>query len=296
LSTLSFRLAHLSDAHIGPLPQPLRRELIGKRLTGYLNWQRRDKLHSMELLGQLVADIHAHKPNHIAMTGDILNIGLPAEFPLARSWLETLGHHDDVSFVPGNHDAYVRSTLTHLSRTFAPWTSNDADGKSTYPYLRIREGVALIGLSSGVPTPPFIASGKLGTAQIAACEVLLKQCGAEGLTRVIMIHHPPMLEGSRPGRSLVDARAFEAMILRSGAELILHGHNHKMQITHIAGRDGPVPIAGVASASAMGGTRGHRAAWLMFELNGKHITAHARGLMPGTSHIGDLGPVSLSPR
>lgn len=292
---MSFRLIHLSDAHIGPLPQPLRRELIGKRLTGYINWKRgRDRFHSMELLGRIVADIHAHKPDHIAMTGDILNIGLPAEFPLARAWLETLGHHENVSFVPGNHDAYMRSTLTHLSRTFAPWTTSDADGKSGYPYLRIRGDVALIGLSSGVPTPPFIASGKLGQPQINAAEKLLQHAGAQGLMRVVMIHHPPMLEGAKPGRSLVDARAFEVIIARVGAELILHGHNHKMQVTQIAGPHGPVPISGVASASASGGTRGHRAAYLIFDINSKKITARARGLLPETMEIGDLGPVALA--
>ncbi len=63
--------------------------------------------------------------------------------------------------MPGNHDAYVRAALPYLAATFAPWTKGDA-GESTFPYLRVREGVALIGLSSAVPTPPLIASGRLG--------------------------------------------------------------------------------------------------------------------------------------
>ena len=29
-----FRLAHLSDPHVGPLPRPRLRELVGKRVTG----------------------------------------------------------------------------------------------------------------------------------------------------------------------------------------------------------------------------------------------------------------------
>ena len=41
----------------------------------------------MDVLAKLVDDIHAQKPDHVAMTGDILNIGLPAEFQLARAWL-----------------------------------------------------------------------------------------------------------------------------------------------------------------------------------------------------------------
>ena len=121
---MSFLLAHLSDAHIGPLPKPRARELLGKRLTGYINWNRRGRLHDMAVLARLVADMQAQSPEHIAMTGDILNIGLTAEFPFAREWLEGLGPTHDVSFVPGNHDAYTRSSARHVSATFAPWVSD----------------------------------------------------------------------------------------------------------------------------------------------------------------------------
>ena len=122
---MHFRLAHLSDAHIGPLPPAHPRELLGKRLTGYLNWTRgRSHLHDMAVLARLVTDMRAQQPDHIAMTGDILNLGLPAEFPLARDWLKTLGESHDVSFTPGNHDAYTKAIMPVLARTFAPWTSD----------------------------------------------------------------------------------------------------------------------------------------------------------------------------
>jgi len=124
LARVKFLLAHLSDPHVGPLPRPRRHELIGKRVTGYLNWTRsRSRIHDMTVLEQIVTDMKAHHPSHVAMTGDIANLGLPAEFQLARNWLETLGAPEDVSFVPGNHDAYVRGSLPHLARTFAPWTT-----------------------------------------------------------------------------------------------------------------------------------------------------------------------------
>ncbi len=38
-----FYLAHISDIHLSPLPQPSLFELFGKRLTGYLNWQKKRK-------------------------------------------------------------------------------------------------------------------------------------------------------------------------------------------------------------------------------------------------------------
>ena len=271
---------------------------MNKRLTGYLNWTRaRAHIHDMGVLAGIVADIKAHAPSHVAMTGDILNIGLPAEFPLARTWLETLGAPDNVSFVPGNHDAYVRGSLPDLVQTFAPWTTGDATTSAGYPYLRVRGDIALIGLSSGVPTPPFIASGRLGERQRNACEAVLAETARRGLIRVVMLHHPPTRTGATFGRGLRDALAFEALIGRVGAELIIHGHNHRLSVAHIPGSDKRVPVVGVASASALHGTPDHRAGYNLFRIDGDRsayrIEGRVRGILPGTIEIGDLGPIGL---
>ncbi|MCI0600396.1 MAG: metallophosphoesterase [Beijerinckiaceae bacterium] len=295
---VKFLLAHLSDPHVGPLPRPRRRELLGKRATGYLNWTRsRSRIHDMAVLQQIVADMKAHHPSHIAVTGDVSNIGLPAEFQIARAWLETLGPPECVSFVPGNHDAYVRGSLPDLAWTFAPWTKGDGSAGIGFPYLRIRGGVALIGLSSGVPTPLFVASGFLGRRQLSAAEQLLLQTRRLGLVRVVLLHHPPQISASNLGRGLVDAHGFAAMIRGAGAELILHGHNHKLCLTRIEGPGGLVPIVGVPSASVARGNHHQRAGYHLFEVTGSgascKITGRARGLLPGTSVVGDLGPLVL---
>jgi 3',5'-cyclic AMP phosphodiesterase CpdA len=294
---LSLLLAHLSDAHIGPLPRPQKRELLGKRVTGYLNWTRgRHLVHDMDALRRLVADLKSQHPGHVAMTGDILNIGLKAEFPPARSWLETLGGPQDVSFVPGNHDAYVHSALPYLATTFAPWTTGDC-GLAAFPYLRVREGVALIGLSSAVPTAPLIASGRIGPAQLAAAADLLNQAARDGLIRVVLIHHPPNPGGAKFGRGLSDAESFAALIRRLGAELVLHGHNHRLSVRHLPGPVRQVPIIGVASASAVHGTAEHRASYNLFRIEGSpknpQIRGRVRGLMPGGREIGELRPIAL---
>lgn len=294
---MSFTLAHLSDAHLGPLPRPRRRELLGKRLTGYLNWTRgREHVHDMDMLAALVADMKAQNPDHVAVTGDILNIGLRAEFPLARQWLEALGSTTDVSFVPGNHDAYVKGTMPDLAATFAPWTKNDR-GEAGYPYLRLRGNVALIGVSSGVPTPLFIASGKLGRRQCDATATLLAEAGRAGHVRVVMIHHPPQKDGASFGRALSDADDFAAVIRRAGAELILHGHNHRLMVGSMEGPDRRVPVVGVASASAVRGTPGHRAGYHIFEIDGTakapHIKGRVRGMTGPKQEIGDLGPIGF---
>ncbi|WP_066924969.1 metallophosphoesterase, partial [Methylobacterium sp. CCH5-D2] len=236
-----FRLAHLSDPHVGPLSRPRLRHLLGKRATGYANWRRgRSRSHDMAVLSALVADLRAQRPDHVACTGDLCNIGLPSEWETARTFLEALGTPDAVSFVPGNHDAYVRGSLEGLLAQCDRWTADDGGCGSRFPYLRRRGPLALVGLSTAIPTIPFVASGRLGGAQIAAAEALLRALATEPgrPCRVVMIHHPPHPGGASPGRELRDAAAFTAMIARAGAELILHGHNHVASLAAVAGPGG----------------------------------------------------------
>jgi 3',5'-cyclic AMP phosphodiesterase CpdA len=210
--------------------------------------------------------------------------------------------------VPGNHDAYVRSSMRCLSRAFAPWTTGEAEKPlapkqegaqpfECYPYLKVRGNVALIGLSSGVPTPFFIASGLLGRVQMESCEALLAEARKRNLVRIVMIHHPPQSAATGAARGLRDARAFEALILRTGAELVIHGHSHRRSVTHMKGPDGPVPVVSAPSASAIRGAPRHRAGYHLYEVTGNannfKIEARARGLLPGSSTIGDLGSIRL---
>jgi 3',5'-cyclic AMP phosphodiesterase CpdA len=156
--------------------------------------------------------------------------------------------------------------------------------------------VALVGLSSAIPTAPFVASGRMGRTQLAAAEQLLADLGAEGLCRVVMIHHPPHVAGASAGRNLTDSRKFEAMIQRVGAELVLHGHNHIGSVATIAGPNGLTPVVGAPSASSRGGTITHRAAYYLFDIAETNdnfvIEAQLRGLLPDGS-IGFIEPVAL---
>ncbi|HEX8416642.1 MAG TPA: metallophosphoesterase [Methylobacterium sp.] len=281
-----FRLAHLTDPHVGPLPRPRLRELLSKRATGYVNWRRgRKHSHDMEVLAALVTDLRSQSHDHVACTGDICNIGLPSEWASARVFLEALGAPDAVSFVPGNHDAYVRGSLEGLLGACGDWTAGEDGASGAFPYLRRRGPVALIGLSSAIPTKPFAATGRLGPPQVAAAEVLLRRLAAEpeAPCRVVMIHHPPDPGGAASGRELKDAGEFTAMIGRAGAELILHGHNHIGSVRFV---DGPgrraVPVIGAASASAGAGRPDRRASYHLYAIervpDGFAILAEERGL------------------
>lgn len=280
-------------------------QLIGKRATGYANWRRgRSRSHDMTVLEALVADLKGQGAGHVACTGDLCNIGLPSEWETARTFLEALGPPETVSFVPGNHDAYVRGSLEGLLAACGRYTGDDTGSSGRFPYLRRRGPLALVGLSSAIPTKPFVATGRLGAPQLAAAEVLLRALATEPGRpfRVVMIHHPPQPGGASPGRELKDAAAFTAMIGRAGADLILHGHNHVTSSAVIPGPDGRgVPVVGAPSASARpdghGAIASRRASYLLYEIaragDGYAVSARRRGL-DAVGAMGDLGPVDLA--
>lgn len=250
---MTFTLAHFSDPHIGPLPRTTWRVLLSKRITGYLNYQRNRKATlTNDLLLTLVNDMKAQNPDHVALTGDIVNIALDDEFTNARHWLESVGPPDLVSLVPGNHDAYVPGAVQRAKREWKPYFSGDDTGKGPvrFPYHRRREPIAVVALSTGVPTAPFMATGTLGNAQIKEAEAMLENLSHESCFRVIMIHHPPFVEKGRWYKRLTDHDAFNAMVRRVGAELILHGHTHRRNVMYLPGPSGKVPVVGVPSASS----------------------------------------------
>jgi len=264
-----FALAHLSDPHL-PMPPARPVELLGKRATGYVNWwRRRAHLHVPAALAGIVADIGQQKPDHIALTGDLVNISLPTEFTRAAEWLKQLGGPQDVTVIPGNHDVYVATAWPRSLGLWGAYIAGDgqrpASDFTVFPTLRRRGAIALVGLSSGVPKPPFFATGTLGEAQIAKAEKLLADLGREGVCRDVLIHHPPLTTESRFKR-LTDAAAFQAMIRRVGCELILHGHNHRSEVARIDGPAGPVPVIGVTSASAAPGSKYGRARYHLIHI------------------------------
>jgi 3',5'-cyclic AMP phosphodiesterase CpdA len=264
--TDTFTLAHLSDPHIPPLPAARLRDLAGKRALGYLNWTRnRHKYHRREVLDALVADMQAQRPDHIAVTGDLVNLALEAEFTPAQAWLESVGTPQRVTVVPGNHDAYVRATRHHFTGTFEQYLRGDAaaDGAS-FPFVRRRGPLALIGVSSAVPTLPLMATGRLGRAQLDALDRHLAQMSADEVFRVLLVHHP--LHSSSRMKRLTDSKALRAVLKRRGAELVLHGHDHIHSTMWLEGVGRQIPAIGVPSASALAHRHYPAAAYNLFSI------------------------------
>jgi 3',5'-cyclic AMP phosphodiesterase CpdA len=263
----AFTLAHLSDPHLPPLPAARLRDLANKRVLGYLNWRRnRRKFHRRDVLDALMSDIRTQAPDHIAVTGDLVNLSLETEFAPARAWLESVGTPDRVTVIPGNHDAYVRATQHRFAETLGNYLDSDdaPDRGATFPFLRRRGPLALIGVSTAVPTPPLMATGRLGHAQLGELERMLAEISGEQMFRVLLIHHP--LRSESRIKRLTDAPDLLALLARHGVELILHGHDHVHSTIWIEGPAGTIPVVGVPSASALAHGRYPAAAYNLFSI------------------------------
>ncbi|PHR22674.1 MAG: metallophosphatase [Hoeflea sp.] len=267
-----FRLAHISDIHLGPMPRLSVAQLASKRITGYVNWHRNRRKHLFgNTLENVIAGMRLASPDHVAITGDLVNLATRTEIEAARLWLETHFDPFNATVVPGNHDAYVPGAFARSTATWRPWLESDAPAtdNSLFPSYRRRGPVALIGCSTANATLPFMATGEFGHKQARAAGQLLEQAKQDGLYRVVMIHHPPVRGAAPWHKRMRGIGRFAKMLRQHGAELVLHGHTHLDTLHHIKGADGPVPVVGIASASQGPGGRKPLAGFNLFEIDGE---------------------------
>lgn len=258
-------LAHLSDLHMPTAGMPSPYHWTIKRSLGYINWQTgRKRAFNKDAVDLLVADMHKRSPDHIAVTGDLVNFGLPGELEAAAHWLKALGPADKISVVPGNHDIYVPLRSDPGVARWIDYMHSDAFGlaipgadnalppaggdiRDAFPYVRRIGNIAMIGVNSSLPMPPFIAAGELGADQLQRLEIVLNRLREDGFFRLVLIHHPPLAKLANRRRGLRDADRLADVLKRFGADLILHGHNHTNQVATAEGPDRPIPIVGIAA-------------------------------------------------
>jgi 3',5'-cyclic AMP phosphodiesterase CpdA len=264
------RVAHVSDLHTfslaGSSPLPF---LFTKRVAGLANLvlHRRAK-HSAAIIEALIDDLNRNQLDEIVITGDVTNLSLDSEFRLARSLLDRLeigARH--VTIIPGNHDVYTIDAVLRrpFQRHLHPYVTSDS-GDERYPVVRVRDHVALVGLSSARPSPVPFASGSLGGDQRARLEERLYELGRRGLFRIVLIHHPPVDNRAVVFRGLRDRAELQEIFARVGAELVVHGHEHRDLITTLRGPDGPIPVCCVGSASYEHADPDRRARYHIYEI------------------------------
>jgi 3',5'-cyclic AMP phosphodiesterase CpdA len=271
-----FVLAHLSDPHISNMRVAKLPDLLNKRMYGYLRWKlHRGIEHRGPVLPALLADLRRHRPDHVAITGDITHLSLPAEFESTAKWLRSIGPPDQVTIIPGNHDAYVATAWAHSHALWvdymlsdeAPAPADPPDGiYSIFPSWRVRGPLALIGICTAHPSPPYLAVGGIGADQMQRLEEILAQAARSKLFRVVLIHHPPAAGTVNWRKRLTDAVGFRTLLKQYGADLVLHGHAHRASRKQLAVPGGNVQVVGAPSASALGRNRRRMSRYYIYRI------------------------------
>jgi 3',5'-cyclic AMP phosphodiesterase CpdA len=285
-----FRLAHVTDPHFRGFAGARPVDFLGKRAVGAMNLLlRRRRKHRMELLEAVGVDLRSRSVDHLALTGDLANVSLEAEWEAAERWLEAYGAGPDaVTVIPGNHDAYVPEVVQSraFERRFARYQTSDLKGDRpdgvTYPFVRLRGEVALIGVTTSVATGDLGAWGEVGADQLGRLEAVLASPEVASRVRVVLLHHPPVVHRPPENRNLRDRAALVALLARAGADLVLHGHDHRDEQVRLPGPGGAtIPVVGAGSASYAGRAE-RRSRYNVYEIEGRSIVmltyAHDEGL------------------
>ena len=97
-------LGHLSDLHATDPSRASARALLSKRFFGWLSWRLNRRHHyRREVAEALFEDLKRESPDHVAVTGDLINIGLLYQF----------SEHDE-----RENDAIIRAHAGYLEFLF----------------------------------------------------------------------------------------------------------------------------------------------------------------------------------
>lgn len=275
------RLAHCSDLHLLSLEGARILDFMNKRWIGGLNLlTSRGRHHHTQAFEDMVEDFAAARIDHVVCTGDVTNLALEQEFLYARARFDRIAlGPGGVTVLPGNHDSYVAHGAKHFAEVFPAyfasdpewaWPADEADPLGgPWPVVRVRGHVAVIGLSTSLQTPWFTAWGRIGPRQLERLESVLSDDRLADKVRVVAIHHPPAGRRALSRiRGLRDHARFAEVLARSGAELVLHGHEHENLEEALPGPDGPIPVLGVVSGTYDAGRPARHARYRVLEIEG----------------------------
>jgi 3',5'-cyclic AMP phosphodiesterase CpdA len=266
-------IAHCSDLHLLSLAGARVRDFLGKRLTGGANLLlNRSGKFPVEVARALVDDINAHSPAHVVISGDLTNLAFSGEFALVGRVIAKLAlPTTEITVVPGNHDYYARSTTRedHFTRLLQPYLRGDLQpGPGYFPFARLRDGLAVIALTTALPTAPLMATGTVGRRQLRMAEQLLTAEACRDRFRLLVLHHAPLPLHVHWHNRLTDAAELRELLARTGAELVVHGHLHRALRQTTPGPGCEIPVVGAGS-----GTWISRAQYNLYAIEGRRLVS-----------------------
>jgi 3',5'-cyclic AMP phosphodiesterase CpdA len=289
------RIAHVSDLHVlTRTAAHWRRIVFNKRLTGYANLLlRRGRVHRRAYLLSVLAAAAAQS-DHLVVTGDITNLSLEHEYEEARVMLAEVAKRTEVTVVPGNHDIYLPSVRDRrrFAHHFSAFMASDLPELARdlpaglFPIVKLRGAVAVIGVSSAVPRPPFIAAGYIAHPQIEALERVLADPAVRERTPILLIHHPPVDPRPRIVQlrdGLADRAALRTVLAQLRYGVVLFGHLHVRLRYKLCTPTGTLDVIGASGAALDHPDKSVRAGFNVYVIDdsGRLLSVEAFVLDPG---------------
>jgi len=299
------RLAHFSDLHLLSLEGARLFAFANKRWIGRLNLLSNRARHYVgDAFDDMIVDLNRSGVDHILCTGDVTNLAFAQEFRFAREKFDRLALGPrEITVIPGNHDAYIEEGVGHFAEIFADyhatdpgweWSAGDRDGEADdlrWPIVRVRGELAVVGISTSLETPWFSAWGRIGAGQRARLARVLADPRLAGTARVVAIHHPVVgKRATNAVRGLRDHAELAAIIARTGAAVVLHGHEHRDLRGALRGPDGDVPVLGVPSGTYAASDTSRTARYRIIELAGGRVVSHHLRVWRRDAHGYEVDP------
>ena len=214
------RIAHLSDMH---LLEPTERPGFGARFVSL--GRRLDAEGRLDKARAAIVHAKASGAEHFLFTGDLTETGTPAQFEALAALLAECNLRDDeVTLLPGNHDAYTSEHAWRdaLEGPLRPWAKGDV--------VELGDTV-ILPVDATFHQPVTRSAARLTEELEQALEARLADPALSRTRVIVAIHHPPH---PRPGPwhwvdGLLGCKRLLAMIEHRDNVTVMHGHLHRAQ-------------------------------------------------------------------
>ena len=127
----------------------------------------------------------------------------------------------------------------------------------------------MVGLSTALPSPPPLADGWLGAAQLDALDRALAALTASSACCSCTIRRTATATRCCAGCA-IGGRCRQVLAQR-GCELVLHGHEHRDLRVTLPGPRGPIPVIGVGSGTYDDARADRRARYNVYTIEGGRL-------------------------
>jgi len=276
------RLGHISDLHLSERSRYPRSGFTAKDCERY----------SAKLARGLLEALHEVGVDHLVVTGDVTLSGEAREFERAAELLEAFSAARKLTVVPGNHDLWTEDSVAtgRFLRALGPDGRGMRKAAPSYPHVvPLGDDAALIALDSArFGEDPLSTPGRLGSEQIRAARVLVREHHKAGRAALLAFHHHVVLPPERVRSDALVARmplADADQVVRLVAELpvaaVLHGHRHTAFRVDLPGVAGPTPVLCAGSGSRTSDEPVRRARAYVYEIDRTGIRS-VEALVAGT--------------